>query len=344
MLLVECTGFREIFHVHSENYINTYSFMEMIIESKLIFIFIFRSQSKASYLASRREREHGLPNSDIGSYKRTMSPSGQALPNSNDNIRTKECNTANIIRNNNNTTNLLRRASLVEAKCPSKKDSMLTVVLKCDNEEKKCNLPDVLPINAKVSPSSRSQYIRNVLDDKPVDRLTLVTPPRSPHSSPQKSPEPSPKHSPVNTLQKPTLAPLKFINSSPIKSESPLHNSSPTTVSPVQLQTSSVQSVSPVKLSVSPSEFNIKPVQVGDNHVEQPKVVEGLQLIQRTEVTLRVNPCTIDAASQTEKEELVSTPLPSRRKLQEEIECEKLSQDLVSYLSPSDRLKGILRK
>lgn len=300
-------------------------------------------------MASRREREHGLPNSDIGSYKRTMSPSGQALQSSTENLRTKECNTANIIRNNNNTT-LLRRASLVEAKCPSKKDSMLTVVLKCDKDEKKCNLPDVLPINAKVSPSSRSLFIRNVLDDKPSDRLSLISPPRSPEEkgmiikapSPQKSPHISPKHSPVNTLQKP-LSPLKFINTSPLKSpESPIPN--PLNTSPILTNPPSpIKSdpPSPVKLSppVSPSELVIKAV--GDS-LEQPKVIEGLQLIQRTEVTLRVNTCTIDAASQTEKEELLCTPIPNRRKLQEEIECEKLSQDLVNYLSPSDRLKGIL--
>lgn len=62
-------------------------------------------------------------------------------------------------------------------------------------------------------------------------------------------------------------------------------------------------------------------------------------MIQRTEVTLRVNATTTDAASQTETQ---TTPLPSRRKLQEEIECEELSQDFVSQLHNSDRLKGLL--
>lgn len=71
--------------------------------------------------------------------------------------------------------------------------------------------------------------------------------------------------------------------------------------------------------------------------------LQQLQLVQRSEVMLRVNATMSDAASQTEREEL-RTPLPMRRKLQEEIECEKLSKDLVSYLSPSDRLKGILGK
>lgn len=67
-------------------------------------------------------------------------------------------------------------------------------------------------------------------------------------------------------------------------------------------------------------------------------------MIQRTEVILRVNPCTIDASSQTEKEELPPTPLPTRKKLQEEIDCEKLSQDFINHLPTSDRLKGLLGK
>lgn len=62
-------------------------------------------------------------------------------------------------------------------------------------------------------------------------------------------------------------------------------------------------------------------------------------MIQRTEVTLRVNAATTDASSQTETQ---TTPLPTRRKLQEEIECEELSQDFVSQLHNSDRLKGLL--
>lgn len=67
-------------------------------------------------------------------------------------------------------------------------------------------------------------------------------------------------------------------------------------------------------------------------------------MIQRTEVILRVNTLTTDAASQTEKDEMLLTPLPTRKKLQEEIECEKLSQDFVSQLNASDRLKGLLGK
>lgn len=77
---------------------------------------------------------------------------------------------------------------------------------------------------------------------------------------------------------------------------------------------------------------------------DYPKVVEGLQMIQRTEVVLRVNATTTDAASQTDKEELPPTPLPTRKKLKEEIDCEKLAEDLLGHLPTSDRLKDLLGK
>lgn len=289
-----------------------------------------------------------------------MSPSGQTLPLTPDTPRNnKDLNTT--IRNNNNTA-LLRRVSLVEAKCPSK-EPMLTVVL-CDEEKKKSNLPDVLPINAKVS-STRSHFI----DDK--ERLN--TPPHSPQNSPVNTLQKSPIKS--FSLLKPEPQPIKpYLESPPIKSKpgSPIKFHQPDsppikTYPESQIRTSNPNSP-PIRTSNSrtfkpdspPMKFSVKPrspnlqsresisdsalmiraVQVGDI-IEQPKVIEGLQLIQRTEVTLRVNTCTIDAASQTENENDM-TPLPTRRKLQEEIECEKLSQDLVNYLSPSDRLKGIL--
>ncbi|XP_046608221.1 uncharacterized protein LOC124299218 [Neodiprion virginianus] len=85
--------------------------------------------------------------------------------------------------------------------------------------------------------------------------------------------------------------------------------------------------------------------------------IEGLTLVQRTEIVLRVNAATSDAASQTEiipddgrearideasddsQDDVIPEP---RRKLQEEIECEELSRDLASQLSPNDRLVTIL--
>jgi len=62
-----------------------------------------------------------------------------------------------------------------------------------------------------------------------------------------------------------------------------------------------------------------------------------------------VNAATSDAASQTDTLEdteqncKIQRPLPeSRKKLPEEIECEELSKDLASQLSPNDKLVPIL--
>lgn len=77
-------------------------------------------------------------------------------------------------------------------------------------------------------------------------------------------------------------------------------------------------------------------------------------MVQRTEVVLRVNAATSDAASQTDlmeqtaeqnivKQEEPLLPEP-RKKLPEEIECEELSRDLASQLSPNDKLVPILGK
>uniref|UniRef100_A0A2S2R0I3 Uncharacterized protein n=1 Tax=Sipha flava TaxID=143950 RepID=A0A2S2R0I3_9HEMI len=49
-----------------------------------------------------------------------------------------------------------------------------------------------------------------------------------------------------------------------------------------------------------------------------------------------------DAASQTDLKSGAGTPSVVRRKLPEEIECEELSRDLISHLSPSDKLHNIL--
>lgn len=87
--------------------------------------------------------------------------------------------------------------------------------------------------------------------------------------------------------------------------------------------------------------------------------IEGLTLVQRTEIVLRVNATTFDVASQTEtldkdnshdvddnvslrhstKNQIFTEP---RKKLPEEIECEELSRDLANQLGPNDKLVPIL--
>lgn len=91
---------------------------------------------------------------------------------------------------------------------------------------------------------------------------------------------------------------------------------------------------------------------------------EALNHIQRTEIIVRVNPVitTQETASQTEEgtdnnsdslvtpvdevSEVKVTPwtTPIRQKYPEEVDCDKLSKDLVSQLSPSDKLHHILGK
>ncbi|XP_043485248.1 protein Shroom [Leptopilina heterotoma] len=100
--------------------------------------------------------------------------------------------------------------------------------------------------------------------------------------------------------------------------------------------------------SLSSSSTRNSPTQDSPCVSPQPGI-EGLTLVQRTEIVLRVNATTIDAASQTEiiddleerfkMKEILPEP---RKKLPEEIECEELSRELASQLSPNDKLVPIL--
>ncbi|RZF47588.1 hypothetical protein LSTR_LSTR012210 [Laodelphax striatellus] len=102
------------------------------------------------------------------------------------------------------------------------------------------------------------------------------------------------------------------------------------------------------QVTISSSEVSIA---IGGDALETNAANEPLRLVQRTEVTLRVNAATTDAASQTEQ---ARTPSPStqqaaqqassllRLPLREEIECDQLSRDLATRLPPTHRLQGIL--
>lgn len=115
-----------------------------------------------------------------------------------------------------------------------------------------------------------------------------------------------------------------------------------------QTQDSPILRNSPVSSSPSKSpDASVTPI-------SQQHGIEGLTLVQRTEIVLRVNAATSDAASQTDiiydiedndydrrNNDELSNPEP-RKKLPEEIECEVLSRDLASQLSPNDKLVPIL--
>jgi len=116
--------------------------------------------------------------------------------------------------------------------------------------------------------------------------------------------------------------------------------------------TSSMSSVSKASSSSSPRNSPVEEDKSSPRSslcVSPQPGIEGLTLVQRTEIVLRVNAATSDAASQTDTLEdteqncKIQRPLPeSRKKLPEEIECEELSKDLASQLSPNDKLVPIL--
>lgn len=120
----------------------------------------------------------------------------------------------------------------------------------------------------------------------------------------------------------------------------PPKNQSPSSNTPLYTTPESSPPLSPKVISVT---HMITPSQ-SSKELDHPRGIEGLQMIQRTEVILRVNATTSDASSQTDKEELPHTPLSTRTKLQEEIECEKLSEDFIRQLPAGYRLKGLLGK
>lgn len=370
---------------------------------------IRRSQSKASYLTARRDRDRIIPESDTGSYKRTMSPNGHALPPEpviNDTQKARETLWPSHRPSKNHC--ILRRASMNENK-----------IEKCDEKEdlkKNLVLPDVLPVNVKLM-GPRSQYNRpsqmSLVSDNNPNINSLKSPMKSPPSSPPKSPSGNSPLTPLRTATFSTTPPSSnMVTSSPITTlpssrfsissvgstssiralpatlprahvspsresktivtpptspkrtspgtpKSPRRNSPP--IKPT-LSPSSTLKLSPVKITMSPTTTlppsplpstsspntplsSSSPPPLTSTLVlkeDYPQVIEGLQLIQRTEVVLRVNATTTDASSQTEKEELPPTPLPTRKKLKEEIEYEKLAEDLIDHLPSSDRLKELL--
>ncbi|XP_030765661.1 protein Shroom-like isoform X2 [Sitophilus oryzae] len=370
------------------------------------------SQSKASYLASRRDRELIVSDSETGSYKRTMSPNGHALPteviteSQKTNSRETVWPLIRQSRDSMKTTNVIRKSSMSE-----NKNNRSFKDVKCESKgeiPKKPNLalPDVLPVNAKMIPRSPQHHSTRPthlsLSTMNGEGVIKKSPIKSPPSSPSKSPSRSSPFAPLRTtnLSSPPFivssinsSPISFRSSPPVTStptSKPSSTTSTSTISssqslprdPPHIKASLSPASSPIKLSplrISPPSASFSslssPLQISTKSTQNspsslsstppkysptvpesppprtpspkksddyPKVIEGLQMIQRTEVVLRVNTSTSDASSQTEKEELPPTPLPTRKKLQEEIECEKLSEDFVNHLPTSDRLKDLL--
>ncbi|XP_022161586.1 uncharacterized protein LOC111027502 isoform X1 [Myzus persicae] len=81
-------------------------------------------------------------------------------------------------------------------------------------------------------------------------------------------------------------------------------------------------------------------------HTAEPAVaVTTTDHRYRNQVSRSCSVVSSDSASQAELKSVASgTPSAIRRKSPEEIECEELSRDLISHLSPSDKLHNILEK
>lgn len=79
-------------------------------------------------------------------------------------------------------------------------------------------------------------------------------------------------------------------------------------------------------------------------HTAEPAVaVTDTDHRYRNPVSRSCSVVSSDSTSQTELKSVAGgTPLAVRRKSPEEIECEELSRDLISHLSPSDKLHNIL--
>ncbi|XP_021936810.1 uncharacterized protein LOC110838176 isoform X3 [Zootermopsis nevadensis] len=240
------------------------------------------STSKASYLAYRRDRDRGLPNFE-GSYKLTMSPSGQEVATTTQTLPT-ECNrlpSAGNIATSMDKEHQQPTSHHIQAVC-SEKFVLLTSVMDC---------------NSNKDSSARTSDEVQLTEEETQCKVIQSPPPEEQRQVPASV-----------TVNVETETQCDMPEAEPSPSLDPC------------LPPTAQQRIS-------------------------PRAMESLQLVQRSEVVLRVNAATSDAASQTESEremvDVVVSPL-IRQKLQEEIECERLSLDLVSHLPPTDKLQGLL--
>ncbi|CAH0765613.1 unnamed protein product [Bemisia tabaci] len=334
------------------------------------------SQSKASYLAYRREprdRERGLPNFE-GSYKRTSSPS--------------RINVSINNNNNNSIDNLLTEAE------PEKEE--VTIQLK-PLSAVKC--PEAAPARGATTPPTPTSQLgvapgpgSGVTGGAPLPEHSQTLPKyaesgcRRVARTPRTQSDPSTTR---NVQSQSTSSLSKSVSASAsddlLRSQSDVSTvgSSESGYSSSSIAVSSVAPSPTIHPSPSASAAaSLEPLPTLALQSQQTKgeaelnsvpqktctetqcnlesesesslaecISEPLKLVQRSEVILRINSSTSDAASQTESS--ARTPSPNSRtestsppllrpKKQEELECEQLSRDLVSQLPVSDKLHGIL--
>ncbi|KAJ9586539.1 hypothetical protein L9F63_019817, partial [Diploptera punctata] len=261
---------------------------------------VYRSTSKASYLAHRRDRDRSLPNFE-GSYKRTMSPSGQ------------ENNTASDKCERVPSAVMPAEEEQQQQRPPSQHTEAVS------NEKKFVVLTSVIDCNCNKETNSRTSNEVEITTEEIECKI---------------------RHSPSAEV---IVVPPVTVNNTETETQCDIAESTADTQSKAEDPSPSVESCSPPQ-SPPPPPPTLQQI------VSPPPVTESLQLVQRSEVVLRVNAATSDAASQTESERdildsktdvVVSLPFV-RQKLQEEIECERLSLDLASHLPASDKLQGLL--
>ncbi|KAI5735641.1 hypothetical protein M8J77_020867 [Diaphorina citri] len=328
---------------------------------------IARSQSKASYLAYRREpreREKGLPNFE-GSYKRTMSPSGRVK--------------SPLVENNQvtvpapTTTPAPAPTPVVTSSPPPSEPPSPPVPTSPPSPSPAAPLPPhatsqtECPRAATDLPQSKTLPRNYVREAHHAEKQRISRTPRT-QSDPLNMPGRLAELSgAVETHQSQHLS-LAMVKRERIpRSRSDISNagSNESGYSSSSLNVSSPAS-SPTRTPVDLSERGIEP---GDPPNYRTQCVEtqcnlgvrpplqctsqSYKPVHRPIPLSRLGSCSVsDASSQTD---LTSSgpaslspppppdPLsPLSRQLEEEIECDKLSRDLASVLPPNDRLHGIL--
>ncbi|GLH10479.1 protein Shroom, partial [Gryllus bimaculatus] len=242
---------------------------------------IEQSTSKASYIAYRRERDRGLPNFE-GSYKRTMSPSErpEVLVDTPASSPVPECDRLSVGESSS-------AASLEE------KDFRASALHACSNAcSNACS--DKTPPGIKEEPPIVMERLD--LLPAPAGRTSPRSPPRvlgreaSPDVVPALAlalalaPAPAPSPAPPPRVESETQCDLTEDKGGP----SPAPDSPPRSPAPAPAHAHATAAPSP-----------------------KVQVTECLQLVQRSEVVLRVNAATSDAASQTEVEQEADAPAPT---------------------------------
>lgn len=271
-----------------------------------------------------------------------------------------------------------------------------TILLQPNQHELKSNLPDVLPVDAKAISASQACSSEPVSEQlKKIESNFDISTPASSEASPVHNISPKYKsHSSfdlkkvqvLDKLQSDVIKlsqqPIDFysgsediLNNNKIENDGAVNSVEEMinqftdldikniednsvvskeipAITNLEFQTSSPRSSSPITVTKLLSEISIPHEHVRQKSEETPKI------LQKTEIVLRLNAPTSEAASQTEgdldfddtieadfndnKSKLVKNGLNARQKLPEEIECDKLSKDLVSHLLPTDKLYNIL--